>query len=144
MHQRRNVSLRKNSSATSRKCRAPKSPSKLIQARKRFYELVSAISLDALIPQSRSIAPEVARKSLAEARIALREASSHTKNPDALWFIEKISWQPDYLDLALNLREAEVAKRSGTAERAAIEALVAKHIHDGTMLDRGYGYRSAD
>jgi hypothetical protein len=54
-------------------------------------------------------------------------------------FISRIAWQPDYLDLALKLREAELAGGSGANERAAIDALIAKHPNDGTMLDRGFG-----
>jgi hypothetical protein len=108
-------------------------------AMEKFYVEMSAISLDALIPQSRSIAPARARARLEAARRALDEASAQAKSPDAQWFISRIAWQPDYLDLALKLREAELAGRSGANERAAIDALIAKHPNDGTMLDRGFG-----
>jgi hypothetical protein len=108
-------------------------------AMEKFYVEMSAISLDALIPQSRSIAPARARAGLEAARRALDEASAQAKSPDAQWFISRIAWQPDYLDLALKLREAELAGGSGANERAAIDALIAKHPNDGTMLDRGFG-----
>lgn len=57
--------------------------------------------------------------------------------------MQKLSRHPDYLALAVRLRQAEVVADGNTAAklRSEIAALIAVHANDGTTLNRGYGYR---
>jgi hypothetical protein len=113
---------------------------------KRFYAAATTISLDMLIPQSRTMKPDAGSPLLPEVRSALDDARQRAERADAKWVIAKVAWQADYLAHALSLRAAELAQDSKTEERvrAEIASLVAAHANDGTILDRGFGYRTSE
>ncbi len=111
---------------------------------KRYNALATEISLKALIPQSedKKNKPDF-QILIAEAQAAMNEAVKAADTSEAKWLVNKLAWQPEYLALALKLRETQRTgdEKQTTALRRQIAALIAPRANDGTTLDRGYGYQ---
>lgn len=82
---------------------------------------------------------------LTEAKNAMSEAVKSADMQNAKWLVNKLSWQVEYLTLALTLRKAQNSNNSSQVNiiRREIAQLVTSHTNDGTTLERGYGYQSA-
>jgi hypothetical protein len=59
--------------------------------------------------------------------------------------IERLKWQAGYLQAAFDVRAAELTgdEQKATEYRRMVQAMVARHKNDGTVLERGYGYKPA-
>lgn len=104
-------------------------------AMKRYYKLATQISLWGLIPQSTQGQPQDYYPQLAEARKAMAEAIAKADTPEAKWAIGILSWQPDYLASALEVRQLEVDRKPMTEITAARQKLVKlfnSHLGDGS------------
>jgi hypothetical protein len=113
-------------------------------AMRRYFDHATTVSLHALIPQSASKEIQGYRTDLDAARSAMAEAARSADTPGAKWLIARLKWQADYLQAAFDLRAAELA---GDDPRATefikkVQAMVVAHKNDGTVLERGYGYKA--
>ncbi len=104
-------------------------------AMKSYYKLATQISLKGLIPQSCKGQPKDYYPQLAEARKAMAEAVARADTPEAKWAVGILSWQPDYLAAALEVRQLEVDRKPMseiTAARAKLVKLFNSHLGDGS------------
>jgi hypothetical protein len=111
---------------------------------RRYFEHATTVSLHALIPQSASKDIQGYRTDLDQARSAMAEAVTSADTAGARWLIERLKWQADYLQAAFDLRAAELAgdDQRATEFRKMVQAMVTRHKNDGTVLERGYGYKA--
>jgi hypothetical protein len=74
----------------------------------------------------------------------MAEAATSADTAGAKWLIERLKWQADYLQAAFDLHAAELAgdQQRATEFRKKVQALVVAHKNDGTVLERGYGYKA--
>ncbi|MQY78865.1 MAG: DUF4838 domain-containing protein [Bacteroidetes bacterium] len=75
---------------------------------KTYYELATRVSLNALIPQSATDEITDYFKLADDAEVALIEAFRTAEKDKSKWFIKRLLWQPRYLKLALQLRQAQI------------------------------------
>lgn len=104
-------------------------------AMKRYYKTATQVSLKGLIPQSVQGKPSDYAALLAEARKAMAEAVSKADTPEAKWAVNVLSWQPDYLAYALEVRQLEVDKKPMAeinAARKKLATLFNSHLGDGS------------
>jgi hypothetical protein len=109
---------------------------------KRYLAAVTNVNLHGLIPQSLDRPADAFAPKIAAARDALRDARSDADTDAARALIEKISWQPDYMEAALRLRaalDAKMPKDEVDALRRRVHAIADPHQGDGTFL-RGVSF----
>ena len=110
---------------------------------RKYFKTASEISLGALIPQSFSNDIDRFFKLQQKASILMRKSLENADTQEAKWLINRLSWQPDYLLLALGLRKAQLDDdpKNENLYREKINTLIQDHQQEGTTLDRGYGYK---
>lgn len=104
-------------------------------AMKRYYAIATQISLKGLIPQSVQGKPSDYYDQLAEARRAMAEAVARADTPDAKWAVGLLTWQPDYLAAALEVRQLEIDRKPMSeinAARKKLTDLFNSHLGDGS------------
>lgn len=104
-------------------------------AMKRYYKAATPISLNGLIQQSVKGKPSDYVALLAEARQAMGEAVAKADTSEAKWATKTLSWQPDYLAAALDVKQARRDKRPKAevdAMQSKLAELFKSHIGDGS------------
>lgn len=110
---------------------------------KKYFRLATEISLKALIPQSSGNLIDKFFKINDKAAGMMRKARINADKEEAKWIIDKLSWQPEYLYLALQLRKSQINEDviNEKIYMEKINTLIRNHQEEGTILDRGYGYK---
>lgn len=110
---------------------------------KEYFALATKISLSALIPQSTGDNIDDYFKVQKKGTRVLKKAAKRADTEESRWIINRFSWQPEYLYLALQLRKSQIDKNEEGEKkfRKMISSLVLMHQGEGTTLDRGYGYK---
>ncbi len=102
---------------------------------KRYYGAAARVSLLGIIKHGKNESVENCKAMLPKVRKAMKEALTQADTPMAEWVVNKLSWEPDYLAAALDLRSAEIMgkpKPDIDALKSKINALLNSHRGDGT------------
>jgi hypothetical protein len=104
-------------------------------AMKQYYKAATQVSLKGLIPQSAKGKPSDYTALVEQARKSMAEAMAKADTSEAKWAVKTLSWEPDYLAAALELKQARLDKKPQAEISAARKKLVdlfASHVGDGS------------
>lgn len=108
-------------------------------AMKQYYKAATVVSLNGLIPQSAKGKPSDYTALVEQARKSIAEAMAKADTSEAKWAVKTLSWEPDYLASALELKQARLDKKPKAEVDAARNKLVElfkSHIGDGSASGR--------